>query len=102
MEGIKRIWHRKGNANPTEILVSFMRLHHCSEHVLMHLMCFICQTFLVHNLWIYKAGTVGNTTDARKYKIFVHRVRLNLTARGTGEDLIGLISSAVARDCKEL
>jgi len=67
----------------TEILVSFMRLHQCSENVLMHLVCFICQTFLVHNLWIYKARTVGNTTDARKYKIFVHRVRAVLTARRT-------------------
>lgn len=64
--------------------------------------CSICQTFLVHNPQIYKEGTVGETTDASKYKIFGHRVRKNLAARGTGEDLIGLIPSAVARDCKRL
>lgn len=64
--------------------------------------CSICQTFLVHNPQIYKAGTVGETTYVSKYKIFGHRVRNNLSAKGTGEDLIGLIPSAVARNCKRL
>lgn len=51
-----------------EVLISFMRLNLGPEHEdrSSHAFDVFYLSYLVHNLWIYKAGTVRDATDVSK------------------------------------